>query len=218
MRPASRIVPQSAPSVAILTGLRRHRHPGNAQRLRTGPPAVAVAEAPPLVAGEKGDRPSRQVPLPHAFERDVVHGAILLSRAEMLEEVEAALRAGRPETREEVVADRRAIAVPGLVAGAGVVGADPRRRLQAGPQHLLLLPGDAPGIRGREPPDLALGDVQADRGRHLRDPSRRRPALAARHDGQGLAQGPCRSRPAAAPGGSGATCREPSGNSQTSRR
>ena len=144
---------------------------------------------PPNPALTRNMDASRQIPLPHVVERVVVHGAILLSRAGTLEEVEAALRAGRPEVHEEIVADRRAIAVLGLVAGAGVVDVDPRRGLQAGPQHLLLLPGDAPGVRVQEAPDLALGDVQADHVEHFRDPSRRRLALAARHDGQGLDAG-----------------------------
>ena len=61
-----------------------------------------------------------------------------------------------------VVAELGADAVPVLVAGAGVVDADPARRGQPGPQHLARLVEEGVLARVQQPDDLALGDRDAD--------------------------------------------------------
>ncbi len=66
----------------------------------------------------------------------------------------------KEDLRAAIVADRRAIAVFGLVAGTGIVDVDPGCGFHAGPQHLLLR-DEAAGVHIQEPPHLTFRDVQA---------------------------------------------------------
>ena len=96
-----------------------------------------------------------------------------MSRPQHFEEVEAALRARGRKICEMGVADLGAETILALVTRPGVVGRDPRRAGQAGPQHgagflyEALLAGD------QQTNDLSLGDQDADPSQQ-RDQSRRR--------------------------------------------
>ena len=86
-----------------------------------------------------------------------------MAGAQQLEEVQPALRARGAEPGEVVVADLGADAVPALVAGAGVVDADPGRGLQPGPQHVARLVKEGLLVVDQQAHDLPLGDRDADR-------------------------------------------------------
>ena len=120
MRPASEIAPRSAPSEAIFTGS------GN-PLMRSMPSAARCARHASLSAKrrcrcEARDHFPRQLHSPHVAECGIIDGAGLFARAEMLEKVETALRAGRSEMGEEIAADHRAVAVRRPVAGPMAFG------------------------------------------------------------------------------------------------
>ena len=89
--------------------------------------------------GQLGDHRPGQCPLAHVGQRLGVDHVVAVAGAQHLEEVQPALRAGGGEGGEVVVAELGADAVLVLVAGAGVVDADPGRRAQPGPQHVACL-------------------------------------------------------------------------------
>ena len=127
-----------------------------------GAPFVPVGQAPTPVGHEPRQRLPGQLHAPHQARRRVVDGVGFPDGAEMAREGGAAFRARRPEMREDIVADHRAVPVHRPVAGAGVVDGGPPPRLHAGRRNLPLFVGDRSGVVGGEPHGPARGDVQAD--------------------------------------------------------
>jgi len=109
----------------------------------------------------------------HIGQGFFIDDVIAMSGAQQFEEVQTAFWTRGPEPGELSVADLGAEAVLGFVARPGVVGRDPRRVRQAGPQHgagfvlETLLAGD------QQANDLPLGDEDAEPSQQ-RDQSRRR--------------------------------------------
>ncbi len=210
--------PAGAPSVAILTGSGETVIPAM-PRPRDGPASRRRRRRPPLVAGEKVDHPSRQVPLPHVVERGVVYGAIFLSTRR-----DAAGSRGGSSSRSTGNARRNRCRSPcqyppGLVAGAGVVDVHAAVSRPARSTSCCS-PAMPPASAFRKRPTWR-SETSRPRVQHLRDPSRRRLALVpyTRWIGQGLDAGAVLlAVQPPPPASSGATCRLPSGNSQTSRR
>ena len=177
-----------APVRALRGDLHRIRKSFDAVNAECGqmrPPRLAVGKAPLPMRGEARDHFPRQLHSPHVVECGIIDGAGFFARAEMLEKVETALRAGRPELGEEIAADHRAVAVRRPMPGAGVVDVDPRRGFHANPQHVPLLLDDDPGVLVQKPPHLALGDVQAHVVQQCHNAVHRRLALVIQHDDQG---------------------------------
>jgi hypothetical protein len=123
--------------------------------------------------GQARDDRTGQGALAHVGERLGVDHVVAVAGPQHLQEVQPALRAGGGERGEVLVPQLGADAVLMVVAGAGVVDADPARRGQPGPQHLARLGAEGVPARVQQPHDLALGDEDAD-GPELGDQARNR--------------------------------------------
>ncbi len=94
----------------------------------------------------------------HVGKGGVRDHVVAVPGAQQVQEVQPALRLGRGEPGEAVVADLGAHPVHPLVAGAGVVDRDPPRRLQSGAQHTTQLAQEPRLEVGQRPPNLTLKD------------------------------------------------------------
>ena len=126
-------------------------------------PSLSVGEAALAV----GREPSRQgrwhVLLTHIGERLVVDDIIREPGAQAFEEVHAALRIGRPEPGEAVVADLRADRVAPLVARPGIIDADPGCVRKSGAQDIARFLDEGLVIGDQQARQLPLGDFDPDR-------------------------------------------------------
>src|SRR5215216_6096107 len=127
-RPWALTLPQTAPSVAILTGSGVMLEPGS-----------LIAKVPLGMLRQAGDHRTRQRSLPHVGERLGIDDIVPEAGPQHLEEVQPALRAGGREGGEVLVPELGADAVLVLVASTGIVDADPACRGQPGAQHLARL-------------------------------------------------------------------------------
>jgi hypothetical protein len=93
---------------------------GDAEPVEMGQPRRLVGEALGLMLREQPDDRAGERPVAHIGERLGVDDVIAMAGAQQFQEIEPALRAGGAEPGEAVVADLRAVPVPGLVAGPGV--------------------------------------------------------------------------------------------------
>jgi hypothetical protein len=91
-----------------------------------GVPGVVTGKAAGGMRDQASDHMGGQGAFTHVGERRGVDDVIVVAGAQQREKVEAALGAGQPG--EVGVADLRAEAIRGFVAGAGVVDRDPYRR------------------------------------------------------------------------------------------
>ena len=101
--------------------------------------------------------------LAHVGQGLGIDHVVAVAGPQHLQEVQPALRAGGGKRGEVIVAELGAEAVLVLVAGAGVVDADPACRRQAGPQHIARLVEEAVLAFRQQPDNLPLGDHDADR-------------------------------------------------------
>src|SRR5918996_4005371 len=171
------MLPKSAPSVAILTARRsgattevapgsqprgRDREPGQTERLEMRVPGRAIGEVLARMLSEQLDHRPCQVALVHVGEGSAIENVVLVTSAQELEKVAPALGEGGGEEGEAIVPDLSGHAVPGAMAGAGVVDGDPRGGLEAGAQDRLGLVDEGRALGGQEPHHLALGDGHAE--------------------------------------------------------
>ena len=161
--PCALTLPQTAPSVAIRAGSGVTVSAGDAEPLQVGRPGRLVGEVVLGMLGQARDHGTGQGAPAHVGERLGVDHVVGEAGAQHLEEVQPALRGRRGEGGEVVVAQLGADRVPVLVAGAGVVDADPARRGQPGAQHLARLGEEGVLARVQQADDLPLGDQDADR-------------------------------------------------------
>ena len=174
-----------------------------------------VGEPRVRIGGQGGDHWPSQRAAAHIGQRRFVDHIIGMAGAQQIEEVQAALAAGRAEPGEAVIADLRAESVAGFVPRAGVVDGNPVGGFQAGAQHVAgfaaerILPGD------QQAHHLPLGDADADRLQLRHQPRHGDLALVVlcQHETTQL-----RPKWPLMPGGSGASTVCPSGVSQRSRR
>ena len=111
------------------------REGGDAEKLQVGLPCRPIGEQLVVMLGEQPDDRSGKRAAAHIGERFGVDHVVAMPGAQQLQEIEPALRGGRAEPGEVVVADLGTVAVHRLVARAGVIDRDPGRRLQPGAQH-----------------------------------------------------------------------------------
>ena len=171
------MLPQSAPSVAILTGSGATASRSRPSALEVRAPGRLVGEALDLVRREPVDhRPGESV-LAHVGERFGVDDVVAVAGAQDRQEVAAALGGAGREEGEAVVAELGGDPVARAMPGAGVVHRDPGRGLKPRAQHRLGLLDEGLDAAGQEPHDLALGDREPERGEEGRDPLHRHLAL-----------------------------------------
>jgi hypothetical protein len=163
------VVGYAAPQRAFGGNPRRLRQParrGDPKPLEVVAPCRLIAKAPGVVARQRGHDRCRQLVPAHIAEGGVVDHVVLMPGTQQLQEVQPALRSGRGEPGEVIIADLGAHPVPARMAGAGVIDRDPARGLQPGAAHIRRLGQEAgPGI-GQQPYHprsgrghaLALGD------------------------------------------------------------
>jgi hypothetical protein len=126
-------------------------------------PSLGVGEAALAVGGEPSHQKRRHVLLAHIGERFVVDDIVCEPGAQAFEEVHAALRIGRPEPRETIVADLRAHRVAPLVARPGVIDADPGCVRKSGAQDIARLLEEGLMAGDQQAHELPLGDFDPDR-------------------------------------------------------
>src|SRR5580698_2161613 len=114
-------------------------------------PRRLVGEVLGLVAGELPDKRAGERTAGHISECLSVDDVIAVAGAQQFQKIEPALRAGRAEPGETVVADVRAEAVLRLVAGTGVVDRDPGSRGEPSPKNVLCL-GQEKGLGADQQP------------------------------------------------------------------
>jgi hypothetical protein len=81
---------------------------------------------------------------------------------QQLQEVDPTLALGRREVGEQLVADKRAVAVLALVPRAGVIHLDMRRHLQTHLQQRFLHGMERGAVVQQDPVDLPLGNRHTD--------------------------------------------------------
>src|SRR6201992_4496097 len=91
-----------------------------------GLPGRPIGEMLGLMLGQLADDRAGERAAAHVGECLGIDHVIAVASAQQVQEIEPALRAGRAEPSEAVIADVRAGAVPRLVAGARAVGREPR--------------------------------------------------------------------------------------------
>ena len=133
-------------------------------------PGRAIGEVLARMLSEQLDHRPGQVALVHVGEGRAIEDVVLMAGAQEREKVAPALREGGGEEGEAVVPDLGGHAVPGAMAGAGVVDRDPRGGLEAGPHHRLGLGDQGRALGGQQPHHLALGDGHAEAVQKGRDP------------------------------------------------
>src|SRR6185312_13219369 len=102
-------------------------------------PRRLVGEVLGLVGCKLADHRAGERAALHIGERLGADHVITVAGTQEFQEIEPALRAGRSEPGEAVVADLRAEAVLRLVASPGVVDGDPRGGGKSGTQYVLRL-------------------------------------------------------------------------------
>lgn len=105
--------------------------------------------------------PGAESAVAHIGERFGVDHIIGVAGAQQIEEVVPALRTGRSEPGEMVVADMGAKAVLCLVACAGIVDPQPGRTAQARAQYVAALVEKSVLPGGQQPHHLPLRDRDA---------------------------------------------------------
>ena len=90
-----------------------------------GLPGRPIGEMLGLMLGQLADDRAGERAAAHVGECLGIDHVIAVASAQQVQKIEPALRAGRAEPSEAVIADVRAGAVLRLVAGAGVVDRDP---------------------------------------------------------------------------------------------
>jgi hypothetical protein len=131
-------------------------------------PSLVIRELLVGVFGQTIDHMAGQRTLAHVGKRFVVDDVVVVAGAQQFQEVEAALRTGRAEPGEVVVAHLGAEAVGGFMTGAGIVYRDPRGAGKPGTHDVASLVDKAVLVCGQQTDDLALGDddAQAAQQRH----------------------------------------------------
>ena len=121
-------------------------------------PSLGVGEAALAVGREPSHQGRWHVLLTHIGERLVIDDIVGEPSAQAFEEVDAALRIGRPEPSETIVADPRADRVAPLVAPPGVIDAQPGRVRKSGAIPPMNPPFESIRVRknSKEPPCLNL--------------------------------------------------------------
>ena len=140
----------------------RDRQRGDPEPLKVPRPGRLVGKVPIGMGGQPRDHRTRQGALAHVGQGLGVDHVIAVAGPQQLEEVQPALRSGGGKRGEMVVAELGAEHVAVLVAGAGVVNADPARRRQPGPQHIARLVEEGALALVQQPDDLAFRDRDAD--------------------------------------------------------
>ena len=144
----------------------------DAEPLQMSLPRRAIGEDAIGMLAQAGDDGAGERAGAHVGQSLVIDDVIAMPGAQQFEEVEAAFRTGGPEPGELRVADLGAEAVLGFVARPGVVGGDPRRVGQAGPQHGAGFVEEALLAGDQQANHLPLGDRDAESSQQ-RDQSRR---------------------------------------------
>lgn len=136
---------------------------GNVQSRQMRLPGLLIGEMPFRAAGEPVDQRRRQATLSHILEAGCVQHEVGMAGPEHVKKVQSALARPRAEPGDMIVADLRAKAVPGLVAGAGVVDRYPGRGLKPGTQHVTGLPQERIVLFSQQTLHLTFGDRHAHR-------------------------------------------------------
>ncbi len=160
-KPCALTLPHSAASVAT-RGVRIDLERRDAERFEVGVPGIVTGKAAVGVLDQASDHMGAQGAVAHVGERLGVDDVIVVAGAQQREEVEAALGAGGAEPGEVRVADLRAEAIRGFVAGAGVVDRDPGGTDEPGTQHIASLGEEAVLALDQQADHLALGDEDAE--------------------------------------------------------
>jgi hypothetical protein len=126
-------------------------------------PGACVGEALIAVGREPSEDRRRHAMFAHVGERLIVDDIVGVTGAQAFEKVQAALRIGRAEPSEPIVADLGADRVAAPVAGAGVVDADPGRARKTGTQDIARLVKEIIVIGVQKAHELALGDIDPHR-------------------------------------------------------
>jgi hypothetical protein len=135
---------------------------GDPEPLEMPHPGALVLEVPLGVRGQLGDHRASQGVLAHVGQGLGADQVIAVASPQHLQEVQPAFRSGGGKPGEVVVTELGADAVLVLVAGAGIVDADPRCARQPGPQHIARLFKKGVLACIQQPHDLPLGDRDAD--------------------------------------------------------
>src|SRR5271168_476461 len=145
----------------------------DAEPIQMDVPGRPVGEDAIGMLAEAGDDGSGERAAAHIGQGLFVDDVIVMSGPQQFEEVEAALRARGRKIGEMSVADLGAEAILAFVTRPGVVGRDPRRVGQAGPQYGARFLYEALLAGDQQTNDLSLGDQDANPSQQ-RDQSRRR--------------------------------------------
>src|SRR5215212_352371 len=135
---------------------------GNAEPLKMRVPYRPIREVSLRLACQLLDERRGQAPLTHVGQGLGVDHVIRMVSPHQLKKVQPAFAGRGAEPGKVVVADLRAGAVRGLVAGPGVIDRDPGRLRQPGAQHIASLITKALLALDEQTHDLPRGNRQAD--------------------------------------------------------